>query len=161
MSPHCAGLCSVCFTERVTRLSSTYYTVPSRVVENKGTNELTSDETHQKPLQLTLPSLLCPKNTPISRPSPSPLRPKRRRVSLCFEPSQPQRITSGLNTNFTLSPSYSFHNSSCHKYMLFEPIYIPWVLFCGPTKEPVFATANAGKYQERFMKKMLVNGPEG
>ena len=27
----------------------------------------------------------------------------------CFEPSQPQRITSGLNTNFTLSPSYSFH----------------------------------------------------
>ena len=36
-------------------------------------------------------------------------------VSWCFEPSQPQRITSGLNTNFTLSPSYSFYESSYHK----------------------------------------------
>ena len=33
-------------------------------------------------------------------------------VSWCFVPSQPQRITSGLNTNFTLSPIYSFHKSS-------------------------------------------------
>ena len=32
-------------------------------------------------------------------------------VSLCIEPSQPQRITSGLSTNFTLSPSYSIHKS--------------------------------------------------
>ena len=39
-------------------------------------------------------------------------------VSWCFEPSQPQRITSGLNTNFTLSPSYSFHKSSYHKSCL-------------------------------------------
>ena len=36
-------------------------------------------------------------------------------VSWCFEPSQAQRITSGLNTNFTISPSYSFHNSSNQK----------------------------------------------
>ena len=36
-------------------------------------------------------------------------------VSCCFEPSQPQRITSGLNTNLTPSPSYSFHMSSYHK----------------------------------------------
>ena len=36
-------------------------------------------------------------------------------VSWCFEASQQQRITSGLNTNFTLSPSYSFHKSSYHK----------------------------------------------
>ena len=36
-------------------------------------------------------------------------------VSGCFEPSQPQRITSGLNTNFSLSPSYSFHESLYHK----------------------------------------------
>ena len=37
-------------------------------------------------------------------------------VSRCFEPSHPQRIiTSGLNTNFTLSPSYSFLKSSYHK----------------------------------------------
>ena len=34
-------------------------------------------------------------------------------VSWCFEPSQPQRTTLGLNTNFTLS--YSFHKSSYHK----------------------------------------------
>ena len=32
-------------------------------------------------------------------------------VGWCFQPSQPQRITSGLNTNFTLSPSHSFHKS--------------------------------------------------
>ena len=33
-------------------------------------------------------------------------------VSWFFEPSQTQRITSGPNRNFTLSPSYSFHKSS-------------------------------------------------
>ena len=36
-------------------------------------------------------------------------------VSWCFEPSQTQRITPGLNTNFSLSPSYSFHKSLYHK----------------------------------------------
>ena len=36
-------------------------------------------------------------------------------VSWCSEPSQPQRITSGLNTNFSLSPSYSFHKSLYNK----------------------------------------------
>ena len=36
-------------------------------------------------------------------------------VSWCVEPSQPQKITSGLDTNFTLSPSYSFHKLSYHK----------------------------------------------
>ena len=30
-------------------------------------------------------------------------------VSWCFKPSQPQRITSGLKTNFSLSPSYSWN----------------------------------------------------
>ena len=40
-------------------------------------------------------------------------------VSWCFEPSQPPRITSGLNTNSTLSPSYSFLKSSYHKSCLF------------------------------------------
>ena len=30
-------------------------------------------------------------------------------VSWCFEPSQPQRITSGLKTNFSLSPSLSHY----------------------------------------------------
>ena len=33
-------------------------------------------------------------------------------VGWCFEPGQPQRITSGLNTNLILSPSYSCHKSS-------------------------------------------------
>ena len=36
-------------------------------------------------------------------------------ISWCFEPSHPQRITSGLNTNFTLSTSHSFHKSPYHK----------------------------------------------
>ena len=34
-------------------------------------------------------------------------------------------------------------------------------LFCGPTQEPVLATANTGKTQERFGEKMQVNGPGG
>ena len=58
--------------------------------------------------------------------------------------------------------------------MFFEPIYIPWalntgnlhpagcpILFCGPTQEPVLATANTGKTREKFWKKMQENGPEG
>ena len=40
-------------------------------------------------------------------------------VSWCFEPSQPQRVTSGLYTNFTLYPSYSFHKPSYHKSCFF------------------------------------------
>ena len=42
-------------------------------------------------------------------------------VSCCFEPSQLQRITSGLNTNFTLSPSHSFHKSFYYKSLLLRP----------------------------------------
>ena len=48
-------------------------------------------------------------------------------VSCCSEPSLPQRITSGLNTEFTLSPSYSFHKSSYYKswvFVLFFSLYI-------------------------------------
>ena len=48
---------------------------------------------------------------------------RKKLVSWCFEPSQPQRIISVLNTNFTLSPSYSFHKSSyyrsCFCFVLF------------------------------------------
>ena len=43
----------------------------------------------------------------------------KRKVSVsgrwCFQPSQPQRITSGLNTNFNLAPSYSLHKLLYHK----------------------------------------------
>ena len=42
----------------------------------------------------------------------------RKLVSWGLEPGQPQRITSGLNTNFAPSPSYSFHKSSYHKSCL-------------------------------------------
>ena len=54
--------------------------------------------------------------------------------SWCFEPSQPQRITSGLNRNFTLSPSYSFHKSSYHKSCLFSLFIFPG----HSTREPAF-----------------------
>ena len=87
-------------------------------------------------------------------------------VSWCLEPSQPLRITSGLKTNFTLSPSHSFHKSSYHKSWFFlaylysvgtqhgnlHPAGWP-ILFCGPTQKPVLATANTGKTRERFWKK--------
>ena len=73
-------------------------------------------------------------------------------VSWCFEPNQPQRITSGLRTNFNLSPCYSFHMSLYCKSLLsqstlklstivqtkhlkkiffLKPISIPWVLNMG------------------------------
>ena len=55
----------------------------------------------------------------------------RKLVSWCFEPSQPQWITSGLNTNFTLSPSHSFHKSSYHKSCFLSQIYILWALNTG------------------------------
>ena len=83
-------------------------------------------------------------------------------VSWCFEPSQPQ--TSGLNTNFTLSPSYSFHKSPYHKscflslftlrrYSTREPASgrVAY-LFCGPTQEPCVSHSQHRKNQERFGK---------
>ena len=41
-------------------------------------------------------------------------------VSWCFEPVQPQRIISGPKTNFSLSPSYSEHKSSNHKFYIYK-----------------------------------------
>ena len=74
-------------------------------------------------------------------------------VTWCFEPSQLQRITSGMNTNCALSPSYSFHKS----------IYLPRALNTGTRlrqgdllfsaglhRNHVLATANTGKNWERF-----------
>ena len=56
-------------------------------------------------------------------------------VSWCFEPSQPQRITSGLNTNFTLSPGHSFHQSSYHESCFF--FFFSLFIFPGhSTREP-------------------------
>ena len=42
-------------------------------------------------------------------------------VSRCFEPNQPQRIISGLKTNFSLSPRYSFHKSFHHGSPFLKP----------------------------------------
>ena len=42
-------------------------------------------------------------------------------VSWCFEPSQPQRIISGLKTNFNLSRSYSFHGLLYPKSPFLKP----------------------------------------
>ena len=42
-------------------------------------------------------------------------------VSWCFESSPPQRITSGLKTNFKLSPAYSFHKSLYQKSPFLKP----------------------------------------
>ena len=45
-------------------------------------------------------------------------------VSCCCEPSQPQRILSGLKANFNLCPSYSFHKSLYHKFIFQTTIRI-------------------------------------
>ena len=42
-------------------------------------------------------------------------------LSWCFELSQQQCTTSGLNTNFSLSSSYLFHKSLHHKSFLMKP----------------------------------------
>ena len=52
-------------------------------------------------------------------------------VSWCFEPSQPQRITSGLNKNFTLSAGYSFHKSSYHKSCFFLVFFLAYLYSAG------------------------------
>ena len=84
----------------------------------------------------------------------------------CFEPCQVQRIASGLNTNFTLSPSYSCHKSSHHKSCFFlaylysagtqhgnlPPAGWP-ILFCGPTQEPCVSHSQYRKNREKFWKK--------
>ena len=108
--------------------------------------------------------------------------PERNFVSWCFKPSQPQRIIPGLKTNFTLSihstsrytTSLFFTNSinrfgtqtkknknTCFGAYLYSAgtqhgnlHRAGWpILFCGPTQEPVLATANTGQTRERFWGK--------
>ena len=86
-------------------------------------------------------------------------------LSWCFEPSQPQRITSGLNTNLTLSPSYSFHKSSYHKSCFWAYLYSEgtqhrnlhlagWpILFYGPTQEPCVRHSEHRRNWEKFWQK--------
>ena len=80
-------------------------------------------------------------------------------VSWCFEPSQPQRITSGLNINFTYSISkLSISQVIIPQVMFFEPVYIPRALNTGTCirqgdlfysaglrRNHVLATANTGE----------------
>ena len=48
----------------------------------------------------------------------------RRQIQFCFEPSQPQRITSGLNINFNLARvihSTSHYTTNRFHFFLFRP----------------------------------------
>ena len=92
-------------------------------------------------------------------------------VSWCFELSQPQRITSGLNKKLHSISKLFVSQIVIPQVMFFEPIYIPralntgtcinrlwkragWpILFRGSTQELELARANAGKTRERFYKK--------
>ena len=86
----------------------------------------------------------------------------------CFKPSQPQRITSGLNTNFTISKLVISQViiPQSHVFFFFKAIYIPRSLNTGTCIQQgdlfysaglhsnhVLATANTGKNRERFWKK--------
>ena len=67
-------------------------------------------------------------------------------VSWCFEPSQLQRITSGLNSNFSLSPSHSFHKSIHHKSFLSLSLSLSLSLFNHSSKSiHNFGTQNQKK----------------
>ena len=92
-------------------------------------------------------------------------------VSWCFELSQPQRITSGLNKKLHSISKLFVSQIVIPQVMFFEPIYIPralntgtcinrlwkragWpILFRGSTQELELARANVGKTRERFYKK--------
>ena len=94
-------------------------------------------------------------------------------VSWCSEPSQPQRITSGLNTNFTLSPSYPFHQLSYHKSCFFSL----FIFRRHSSREPasgrvtyftvraytgtMFQRQPTQEKSGEVLEKMQVNGPEG
>ena len=86
-------------------------------------------------------------------------------VSWCFEPGQPQRITPGLNTNFTLSQKLFISQVIMPQVTFFEPIYIPWALNTGTFirqgdqfysaglhRNHVLATANTGEIGRGFGK---------
>ena len=55
-------------------------------------------------------------------------------VSWCFQPSQSQWIISGLNTNCSLSPSYSFYKS-LHQTDCKHSLIIPQVFFSKTTAQ--------------------------
>ena len=87
-------------------------------------------------------------------------------VSWCFEPSQPQRITPGLNiTSLYLQVIYCTSLYTTSNMVFWAHLCSAdtrqgnlhparWsFLFCGPTQEPVLAAANTGTTLGRFCKK--------
>ena len=70
-------------------------------------------------------------------------------LSWYFEPGQPQTITSGLNTNFTLSPSV-IHFTSHH---IFQSIYIPQALNTGTYIQQGDLFYSAGLHRNRCWPK--------
>ena len=63
--------------------------------------------------------------------------------------AQSQRITSGLKTNFSLPPSYSFHESLYHK----SPFLKPQLKFCQQIRN-----ANPEKQQHMFWSLIIFRG---
>ena len=89
-------------------------------------------------------------------------------VNWCFEPSQPQTITSKLNTKFTLFPSYFFHKSCFLSLFIFrghltrEPAsnIVAYFILRAYTGTDVSHNQHGEKSGE-VLEKMQVNGPEG
>ena len=69
-------------------------------------------------------------------------------VSWWFEPSQSQRITLKLDTNFTPSPTYSFYKSSYHKFFF---LYL--FIFRRHLSEPAISEQRpqTNSYEEKSM----------
>ena len=94
-------------------------------------------------------------------------------VSWCFEPSLPQKIISGLNTNFTLNSMLFISQVIIPQVMFFEPTYIPRALNTGTCIQQgdlfyslVYTGTGVSHSQRRkklgeVLEKMQVNGPEG
>ena len=85
-------------------------------------------------------------------------------VSWCFEPSQPQRIISGLNTNLNPSPSHPLHKSLHHKSLFLKPQlkFYPQFRNSHPEKHNTFgnlfifrehSTREPASYQKKKKKK--------
>ena len=92
-------------------------------------------------------------------------QPKQSDTHGAVSPVNHKRIISGLKTNFTLSPTYSFHKSSYQKSCFWAYLYsagtqhgnlppVGWpILFCGPTEEPRASYSQHRKNRDRIWKK--------
>ena len=107
-----ANTCSCSLGEIITKVS---WKARLRSVGYSADDKIATSSRHFFPSAASLSSSwpvvthLCKNGHACSRYSVLML-PVSQFVSGCFQPSQPQRITSGLKTNFSISPSYSFHS---------------------------------------------------